>query len=366
MPATKKPKLPPARVVRAAEGVRAGLQRLTQLMAPPPFALLELAQGSMTTQAIYVAAELRIADALVDGPLSAQEIAQRVDAHPESVYRLLRLLASQSIFSEGKDGRFRQTPMSKALVADSPGSMRDIALLMGHPIHWEDWAHLVDSVRTGEASLPKLRGMGAFEFIDSNPEYGSVFTSGMGNMSDTETLPIVAGYDFSGYRQIVDVCGGRGALLAEVLKHSPNARGVLFDARAEENGAKDVLAEAGVSDRTSIEVGGLFDPVPEGGDAYILKHVVHDWPEDQALQILKNVRKAIPAHGRILLVEFVVPSEGNGRHPAKLVDLWLMLLVGGKERTSEQYSSLLASAGFQLERVVQTAAPVSVIEARPI
>ncbi|MFJ8871791.1 methyltransferase [Streptomyces sp. NPDC102473] len=360
------PALPPPGVVRTVEGLRSGLQRLTRQLAPAPFALLELAMGSMVTQAIYAAAELRIAEELEDGPLTPAQIAERVDADPESVYRLLRLLASYSVFAEQKDGRFKLTPMADALRADAPMSMRDIAVLMGHPTHWEDWGHLVDSVRTGEPSLPKLRGMGAFEYLEANPEYGDVFIRGMGNMSDTETDPVLAAYDFSRHRTIVDFCGGRGGLLAGILKRTPGARGILSDPRVGTNGAAEFLAEAGVADRCTTADGGLFDAVPAGGDAYVLKHIVHDWPEHQALEILRNVRAGIAPDGRLLIIEMVPPTAGNAPHSGKQVDLWLLLLVGGKERNAPQYAELLKAAGFELVKVTQTAAAVSIVEARPV
>lgn len=334
--------------------------------APPAeFALLDLIQGSMVTQAIYVAAELGVADVLAGGPLRADEIAQRVQADPGATYRLLRLLASYSIFTEQDDGRFAMTPMGDALRTDAPNSMYGLAVLMGHPIHWEDWGHLVDSVRTGEPSLPKLRGMGAFEYLEANPEYGMVFGRGMGTLSSTETQPILEGYDFSRYGTIVDVGGGGGNLLAGILQRATTSRGVLCDSRAEMMGANAILTGAGVADRCTIDTSaGLFDPVTKGGDAYILKHIVHDWPEDRALTILKNVRDAINPDGRLLLMEFVTP-EGNEPHPAKLVDLWLMLLVGGKERSKQQYAELVGDAGFELVQVVPTASPLSIVEARP-
>jgi SAM-dependent methyltransferase len=359
------PPLPPARVVRAVESVRAALQRLTRRLAPPPFALLELVQGAMVSQAIYVAAELRVAETLAEGPLSPGEIARRTGADPDALHRLLRLLATYGIFAEQKDGRIRLTPMARALVQDAPMSMHGIALLMGHPIHWEDWGHLADAVRTGEPSLPKLRGMGAFEYLEANAEYGKVFFDGMGSMSGTETEPLLAACDFTRYGTIVDFCGGRGDLLAGVLRKQPAARGVLSDPRVATNGAAELLEEQGVADRCTVADGGLFDPVPEGGDAYILKHILHDWPEPQALEILRNVRKAIRPGGRLLVMEMVVPDKLNGAHAGKLVDLWLMLLVGGKERTRAQYADLLGRAGFRLERVVQTPAAISVVEASP-
>jgi O-methyltransferase domain/Dimerisation domain len=331
---------------------------------PATMGLLELIQGSIVTQSIYVAAKLGIADVLGDEPLTAEEIAQRVEAHPEATYRLLRLLSSYSIFAEQDDGRFTLTPMAEALRSDAPASMRGLALLMGHPTQWEDWSQLLDSVRTGEPGLPKLRGMGAFEYLDANPEYAMVFFQGMGSLSSLETDPLLAAYDFSRFGTIVDVGGGRGALLAAILEHASNSRGVLFDAPSATAGAEALFADVGVAGRCTIENGSYFDPVPAGGDAYILKHIVHDWAESAALAILKNVRDAISADGTLLLMEFVL-AEGNVKHLGKLVDLWLMLLVGGKERTERQYAELLASAGFRLSRVVRTASALSIVEARP-
>lgn len=333
-------------------------------MVPAPIALLELSMGSMITQAIYVAAELGIADTLRGGPLPPEEIARSVQADAGAVQRLLRLLACHGIFAEERDGRFRLTPMAKALHADAPASMRGMAVLMGHSTHWEDWSNLVYSVRTGEPALPRLRGMGAYEYLDANPDYAAVFYQGMANLSDLETDPVLAAYDFSGRETIVDVFGGRGALLAGILGRTPGARGILFDSRARDLGAEPFLADAGVADRCAIEPGDLFGPLPAGGDAYILKHIVHDWPEPKVLEILKNVREAISPDGRLLIIE-MVPPPGNGQHPGKLVDLWLMLLVGGRERTAAQYADLFAGVGFKLERVVPTAASISIVEARP-
>lgn len=331
-----------------------------------PFALLDLAMGSMVTQAISVAAQLRIAETLTGGPLPAAEIARRTDAHPEAVARLLRLLASRGIFAEREDGRFELTPMGDALRADAPVTMRDLAVLMGHPIHWEDWSELLYSVRTGEPALTKLRGMGAFEYLESNAEYGPVFFNGMGNLSATETRPVLDAYDFSGFGTVVDFCGGSGGLLAAVLQQHPGVRGILADPRVASNGAAGFLAEQGVAERCEIVEADLFGPAPKGGDAYILKHIVHDWPRDQALQILRNVRAAMEPGSRLLLMEMVVPDGLNEPHSAKQVDLWLMLLIGGRERTADQYADLLAEAGFELERVVGTAHTVSIVQARPV
>ncbi|MDG6106625.1 hydroxyneurosporene methyltransferase [Dactylosporangium aurantiacum] len=356
--------LPPAQLARLADGARTDLRRLQQRLSSPSAMLLELIHGSVITQSLYVAAQLGVADALRDGPLSAPELAARVQCDADALRRVLRLLASNEVFIEYPDGSFGLTPMAQALRSDVPDSMRGMAVLMGHPIHWEDWSHLIDTVRTGQPCVPALRGMDAFSYLASQPEYGAVFFQGMANMSVVETQPIVEGYDFSAFRTIVDVGGGGGALLAAVLQRATGSRGVLFDARAEVFGARDILAAHGVAERCTIAAGDLFDPVTPGADAYVLKHIIHDWPEEQALTILRNVRDAIAEDGRILLMEFV-PEEGNAPHPGRLTDLMLMLLVGGRERTARGYAELLDKAGFELEEVVGTTAAVSVVVGRP-
>jgi hypothetical protein len=320
--------------------------------------------GSMITQAIYVAAKLGIADILGNGPLPAEEIAQRADADPDATYRLLRLLASYSIFREQEDGRFTLTPMADALREDSPVSMRGMALLLGHPIHWEDWGQLIMAVQTGEPVLPKLHGMGGYEFLAANPEFAVAFEGGMGNLSKLETEPIAAGYDFSQFRTIVDVFGGQGALLAAILSRAQDTGGILADWRTGALKAAEFLQDAGVADRCTIETTDFFEKPPDGGDAYILKHIVHEWPEAQSLEILSNVRSVMDKNGKLLMIEFELP-DGPEQHPGKLVDLWLMILMGGRERTTAQYSKLLSNAGFRLSRVIPTASAAAIIEAVP-
>jgi hypothetical protein len=328
------------------------------------FALLDLIQGSVITQAIHVAAKLGIADVLGAGPLSSDEIAMRVGADPEATYRLLRTLSGYSIFAERADSRFELTPMADALRDNAPDSMRSVAVMMGHPLLWEDWGYLINSIRTGEANLPVLRGMGAFEFLTANPEYATVFFQGMGNLSGTETDPILAAYDFSRFRKIVDVGGGRGTLLAGILAQASSAQGVLYDGTFATAGAGPVLQDAGVAGRCTIENGGYFDALPAGADAYVLKHILHDFPESECLAILKNVRDAIAPDGTMLVIEYVLGGN-NDRHIGNIIDLWLLLLLGAKERTLPQYSDLFAKGGFKLTRSVQTTSPVSIIEVIP-
>lgn len=331
---------------------------------PPPLALLELIMGSMVTQAIHAAARLDIAEILAEGPLTSGEIASRAGSDPGTTHRLLRALASYSVFAQHEDGRFGLTPMSEALRAGTPMSMRGMALLLGDPVEWEHWGHLVSAVRTGEPVLPKLHGVGGYEFLAANPDFAATFEGGMGDLSKLETEPIIAAYDFSGFGTIVDVFGGNGGLLAAVLQRAPGARGILADPRAGDLDAAGFLREAGVGDRCSVEESGLFEKPPAGGDAYIMKHIVHEWPEEQALEILRGTREVIGDEGRLLLMEFVIPDR-PAPHPGWLVDLWLMILMGGRERTRDQYASLLARAGFRLAGVTATASAVSIIEAVP-
>ncbi|MFL5909556.1 MAG: methyltransferase [Gaiellaceae bacterium] len=329
------------------------------------YPLLDLIQGSVITQAICAAANLGIADVLGDGPLPADEIAERVGADPEATYRLLRTLSGYSVFAVQPDGRFGLTPMADALREDAPDSMRDIAMLMGHPLLWEDWGHLLSSVRTGEANLPRLRGMGAYEFLMANPEYAAQFFRGMGSISASETGPVLAAYDFSQFRTIVDVGGGRGTLLAGILTQATSGRGILYDSGFATGDAPAVLDAAGVSGRVTIENGTPFDGLPAGADAYVLKHVLHDFPEPECLAILGNVRDAIAPDGKLLVIEYVLSGD-NERHIGNIIDLWLLLLLGAKERTLPQYSELFAKAGLEVTRAVPTTSPVSIIEAVPV
>lgn len=329
------------------------------------YSLLDLIQGSVITQAISVAAKLGIADVLADGPLPAEEIAKRVGTDPEATFRLLRTLSGYSVFAVQPDGRFELTPMGDALRENAPDSMRGIAMLMGHPLLWEEFGHLLESVRTGEANLPKLRGMGAYEFLMSNPDYAAEFFQGMGSMSRPESDPVIAAYDFSPFRTIVDVVGGRGALLAGILAKAPTAHGVLYDSEFATADAQSVFDAAGVGGRVTIEHGGHFDKLPVGADAYVLKHILHDFQEPQCLAILQNVREAIAPDGKVLVIEYVL-NGNNERHIGNIIDLWLMLLLGAKERTLPQYTELFAKAGLKVVRAVPTSSPVSIIEAVPV
>ena len=329
------------------------------------FSLLDLMQGSVLTQAISAAAKLGIADVLADGPLPAEEIARRVGSDPEATYRLLRMLSGYSVFAAQQDGRFELTPLAHALREDAPDSMRGMAVLMGHPLLWEDWGHLLSSVRSGEANLPQLRGMGAFDFFMANPEYAAVFFQGFRGLSEAETDPVLAAYDFSKFRTIVDVGGGAGTLLAGMLSQAPSSHGVLYDSETATANAPQVFDAAGVAGRVTIENGTYFDKLPAGADAYVLKHILHDFKEPESVALLRNVREAVAPDGKVLVIEFVL-SENNERHLGNVIDLWLLLLLGAKERTLPEYTELFAKAGLKITRAVPTTSPACIVEAVPV
>ncbi|ALG08362.1 methyltransferase [Kibdelosporangium phytohabitans] len=327
--------------------------------------LMEMVVGGCTAQAIYTAAKLGVADVLAEGPRTADEIAAEVGANPDGTYRLLRALTTRSIFAEQPGKRFTLTPMADALRSDAPNSVRALVLMAGHPITWETWGELTHSVVTGEPAFWKLRGMRVFEYLARDEEYADLFNQAMTFSSNIETPTILDAYDFSRFGTIVDVGGGQGRLLAAILQAAPNANGILFDMESVTASAPPVLAEAGVADRCVIHSGSFFDTIPTGGDAYVLKHVLHDWPRDKALEILRSVRASVGEHGELLLLALVLPDD-DSPHLGKLVDLDLLLEFGGRHRTTEEYRELLAAAGFELRRVVPTAGAASVVEAVPV
>jgi C-methyltransferase len=357
-------KIPPAQVARMVERFRHHLYRLHQRSAPAAAAVFELINGAWVAQAIQVAAELRIADALTEEPLPLDDLAHRVDADPDALKRLMRALISRGVFRQRRDGRYDLTALADALRSDARFSMYQWARVVGSPQHREHWSLLLDSVKSGKASLPQLRGKEAFEYLKDEPELAKVLNDAMTTLSDLAAVTVVAAYNFGRYRTIVDVGGGQGGLLSTILATEPTARGVLYDLPEVVAGAPALLRQRGLDARVRVEGGSFFDSVPSGGDAYVLKSIIHDWPDGQAVAILRNVREAAGAHATVLLVEMVLP-EHERDFTGKWVDLEMLLLANGRERAAAEYRDLLGQAGFRMTRVVQTASPFSVVEATP-
>ncbi|MDX1890636.1 methyltransferase [Mycolicibacterium sp. 050158] len=358
------PKAPPAWLIDVVGRVRKGLDVTRRSAVPPSVALFEMAQGAWLTQALYAAAKLGIADELRYGPLTAAEVARRVDADPGATHRLMRALASNGVLKLGRDGRFGLTRVGQTLRADHSSSMAPMIEMMGSAEHWAHWGSLLHSVRTGHTAVEKLRGTTLFEYLETNPEYAARFNRAMTGVSAVAIDMAVPLYDFTARKLVVDVGGGHGALLAAVLQRAPRARGVLFDLPSVIAGAGPLLDAAGVAQRCTLQGGSFFEAVPDGADTYLMKTVIHDWDDEKSLQILRNVRTAITADGKLLLMELVLPS-GAPPHPGMLLDLEMLVHAGGMERTADEYAKLLTQAGFRLTRVIPTAGPMSIVEAVP-
>ncbi|MFI6046534.1 methyltransferase [Nocardia sp. NPDC051321] len=358
------PRMPPPRLVRAVELVRNGLSVAYRKMVPGQLAVMELLAAGWLTQAIHAAAELGVADALAAGPRSGAELAQAVGADEDALHRLLRLLIGHGIFRRRRDGQYALTPMARALRRDADVSLRDAALFFGSPIHRDNWSHLVDAVRTGKPVGEALHGMSFFEHAQTDRTLGTLFDNAMTSIGSLGLAPLLAAYDFGRFETLVDVGGGEGTMLAEVLCRATQSRGILFELPAVAETATHRLAELGLADRCTVERGSFFDAVPQGGDAYILKHILHDWPADDAGRILDTVRAAMKPDARLLIIELVVPENARP-HPGKFIDLEMLVNTGGRERTVDEYRKFLARYGFRLRRVVPTVSPDNILEAEP-
>jgi hypothetical protein len=358
-------RLPPVRVVRAATSVRTALQALTRRMVPPEVGVLELTSGFMATHAVYAAAKLGLADPMADGARSAKDVALELGSSPDATYRLLRACAALGLFREDDETRFSLTPLGATLLSDSPGSMRPVVLMIGDPRYQQVWGRLPESVTTGAPGAEAVHGMTMWEVLDRDPEFGAIFNDAMTRLTALDWPTVEAAYDFSPYARIVDVGGGHGQLLALILGSAPAATGVLLEQESLMPGAEQRLREAGVLSRCRLEAGSFFDTAPGDGDLYVLRRVVHDFDDDEAVALLANQRQRMPGSATLLLMESVVPP-GNEPHFAKSLDLDMLLFVGGRERTETEYAALLDRAGFRLTRIVPTISMISLVEARPV
>ncbi|ORJ62569.1 methyltransferase [Mycobacterium simiae] len=356
------PTLPSAQLARAYEKMRYRIGQLHRRMAPPPVAMMEMIMDAWAAQSITAAADLGIADALAKSPMTADELAVAVDADADTLSRLMRALITRGIFRRRRDGRYDLTPLAETLRSDNTSSLRALARFLGSPQDREHWSHVTNSIRTGRSAVEDLRGKTYFEFMSEQPEFSEIFNEAMTSMSELAIPPIIAAYDFSRYSTIVDVAGGHGRFLAAILNSAPQARGILFDQPHVIAGAFPLLEQHRVADRVKLVEGSFFETVADGGDAYVLKHIIHDWPDDEAVQILRNVRKAAGPGKQLLLVEFVIPKHDR-EFPGHWMDLAMHVAAGARERTAGQYGRLLQRAGFRMTGVVETVSPIGIVEA---
>jgi ubiquinone/menaquinone biosynthesis C-methylase UbiE len=332
--------------------------------APPPQAvMMGMLTGYWVSQALHVAAHLGIADLLKDGPQSIAQLAQATGSHARSLYRLLRALASKGVFSEDGQGRFALTPLGECLRSDVPNSQRSLAIMNGEE-HYRCWGELLYSVQTGQTAFEKLYGQPIFPYLAAHPRQARIFDDGMVGVHGAETKAMLDAYDFGGIGTLVDVGGGNGSLLLATLERHPSLRGMLYDRPDVIERARANVKAAGLEDRCTLAGGDFFETVPSGGDAYLMRHIIHDWNDEQSRTILRNCRKVVPASGKLLLIESAIPP-GNEPNFAKFLDLTMLVIPGGMERTEAEYRELLASAGFHLARIVPTPSVIDVIECVP-
>jgi hypothetical protein len=332
--------------------------------APPVVQVNQLITGGWIAQAIGVAAELGIADLLIDGPKSGDELARATGSHPRALYRLLRALAGVGIFTEVEPEHFGLTPMADVLRSDAPVTLRGLARLVTGDVQWRTWGQLGDSVRTGQPAFERVHGVDFWEYRAQHPEAGALFNAAMTGMSSLVANAVAAAYDFSGAGTVVDVGGGQGAMLIAILRANPELRGVVFDLPHVAAGAETAVTAAGLRERCAIAGGDMFEQVPPGGDIYLLSYIIHDWDDERSVAILTNCRQAMGPGGRLLLIEDVIPPGDTPSH-GKLMDLNMLVSLGGQERTEAEYRALCAAAGFTLTRVIPTRSPRSIIEAEP-
>ena len=330
---------------------------------PPQAVMLNLTIGHWIARLTHVAAELKLADLLKERPRTASQLAAAAGVHAPALYRVLRTLASVGVFEETRGGKFKLTPLGATLQTGVPGSLRGWALMINQKYSWDAWEELLYGVTTGGLPFLKAHGVSSFEYLENHPDELKIFGESMTSLSGTENPTIAAGYKFSKIETLVDVGGGHGSLLATILKANPRLKGVLFDqpsviARAQKD---EHVTAKGIAERCRLESGSFFVAVPTGGDAYIMKYILHDWNDEQCVKILENCRAAMNEQGKVLVVDNVIPS-GNGPSWGKLLDIQ-MLIIGGRERTKKEFGAMFAEAGLKLTRIIQTKCPLSIIEA---
>ncbi len=364
---------PDAACVCAATGAGASGDRRGELYAvfylqimaqPETEELTRILSAAALSRAVSTIAELGVADLVLTGqPQPVEYLASATRTHAPSLYRVLRFMASHGLFQETENSHFDHTPLSAALRTDAEGSYRAAAQLFHHV--FAAWDGLHHSVQTGEPGFKRVFGAPIFDYIPAHPELGPVFDAGMTSMNRYETAAMLEACDFTGINILADVGGGNGSLISAVLARYPNMKGILFDLGHVVGRAKENLTAAGLTDRCSVIEGSFFESIPAGADAYMFRHIIHDWTDDQATQILGHCRKVIRAHGRLLIIDSVVPV-GNAPSASKDMDITMLTFPGGQERTEAQFRSLLKASGFELKSITPTTTMISVVEGRPV
>lgn len=331
----------------------------------PQGQVAQMLTGYWVSQMVYVAAKLDLAGLLQAGPRSSDDLAQSTRTHPRSLYRLLRGLASLGVFAEGQSRLFSMTPKAEALLEGAPGSQRAMALMTGEE-HYLSWSELLHCVETGQTGFEKIYNMRPFDYLPLHPEQGAIFDAAMTSVHGRESPAALAAYDFSTIGVLADIGGGNGSLISATLEKHCKLRGILFDMPSVIERSRANIKQAGLDARCQCLAGNFFESVPSGADAYMLRHIIHDWDDAESTTILRNCRNALGTNptGRVLVLETVIPP-GNDPMFGKLLDLNMLVIPGGLERTETEYRELFAVSGFRLNRIVPTTTEISVIEGLP-
>lgn len=330
---------------------------------PPNEVLLRMATGYRTTQALYVVAKLGIPDLLLNGPKNCSELGKRLGAHSRALFRVMRALAGLGVFTQDASGRFGLTTVSELLLSENPQSMRSNVIIYGSE-HYRAAGGLLHTVLTGETAFNHVYGKGRFEYLSENPEASLNFNVAIAQGSRRLKNPLES-YDFNGRHLIIDIGGGRGDTIASILRGNPTLNGILFDLPQGTTLSYSYLAEQGIAERCKVITGSAFDSIPKGGDVYLMSRFLHNFRDVEVLTLLSNCRNAIRKGGILLLRESVIP-EGGGPSKAKQIDLVMLFMSGGAERTEAEWRKLLRSSGFALSRLFLRKGYFDLIEARPV
>ncbi len=328
----------------------------------PAAQMLQMITSLWVSQSLGAVARLGIPDQIANQPKTSQEIAKAVGADSDAVHRLLRALASIGVFRQVDGDRFGLTTLGETLRSNVQGSVRDFAIAETDPGHWQPWGRMHDCIKTGRPATKAALGMEFWEWYAKNPQDAVAFSSAMGNLSQMVASELPQVVDFSKVQKVVDVGGAHGVLLAAILRSNPSVRGILFDLPHVAETAKPVIDAQGLGNRCEVIGGDFFKKIPDGGDAHVLKHIIHDWDDERATLILKNCHRALRPSGRVLLVEMIIPAD-NSPSPTQFMDLNMLVLLGGRERSEAEFATLLRNAGFKTPRLIPTHSPFFVIEA---
>ncbi len=321
----------------------------------PQETMLNLIGGFWIARSLYLAAKLGVADLFDDQPKTIAQLAAGTQTDAPSLYRLLRALASVGIFKEVSDQCFVLTPLAATLKSDSSNSMRYAVMAQMGYDHSLGWSNGLHSLKTGEIAFDDAAGMNIWQHFAQHPEDGQIFSQSMSSLGTAIAQAVAASYDFSQFNTIVDIGGAQGSLVSTILQANPHLQGILFD-------LPEIIANVSVDKSIQPIAGNFFESVPTGGDAYLMRWIIHDWDDEKSSVILKNCHRAMPEQGKLLLVESILPP-GNEPSPTKFIDVIMLLMTGGRERTEEEYRSLLRSNGFELTQVIPTPSMLTIIEA---